>query len=151
MNMESVVRSGMSYRAYKGVDVKSAHHEIIEMESIRKSLDELLGSLSSIKGVKASAIGSLDGLIISYKGSQTVQDAVFVAMTAAMIKSAEGATASLKEDSPERLTLETKQSKMIVRRAGPKALLSVLIDAEANLGLILLEIDTTAEKVARLL
>lgn len=149
--MKSVVRSGMSYRAYRGVDVKSAHHEIIEMESIRESLDELLGSLNSIKGVKASAIASSDGLIISSRCPQTFQDNIFATMTAAMIKSAEGATTSLKEPPPERLILETKRSKMIVRRAGPKALLSVLIDAEANLGLILLEIDTTAEKVARLL
>ncbi len=145
--MESVVRSGI---LYKGVDVKSGHYNI-EMESVKENLEKLLGSLSVIKGVKAAAIGSPDGLIISYQGSQTVQDDVLVAMTATMVRSAEGATESLKESLPERLILETKQSKMIVKRAGPKALLSVLIDAEADLGLILLKVDTAAEKVAKLL
>lgn len=56
-----------------------------------------------------------------------------------------------KKNYPDRLIIEFQPSKMIVKRAGPKALLSVLIDAEADLGLILLKVDTAAEKVAKLL
>jgi len=142
--MESVVRS------YKGIHIKSARYEA-KTGSLKEGLEKLLEHINSIKGVRASAIASPDGLIISSKCPQPIQDDVFAAMVAAMLKSAEGVAISLKQSSPERLTLETKQSKLIVKRTGPRALLSVLVDAKADLKKILLEVDTATEKVVKLL
>ena len=72
-------------------------------------------------------------------------------MTATMLGAAETATSELGKGIPDRVIVEGKEGKIIATGAGPKALLVVMTNPKANLGLVLLEMSKASEKIRELL
>ncbi len=114
-------------------------------------LEKLLNDLKNTGGIEASAIASRDGLIICANVPQKKHAETFCAMSATMLGAAETATSELGKGIPDRLIVESKHGKIIVTGAGPKALLIVMTKPDASLGLILVEVAKTSEKVNRIL
>ncbi len=110
-------------------------------------LEKILNDLKLLGGIEASVVASRDGLLI-YSDSGKKQNAeTFAAMSATMLGAAETATIELSKGIPERIIVESDDGKIIAIGAGPKALLIVLTQPEANLGLILIELEKTSEKI----
>ena len=115
-------------------------------------LEKALKDLKRTGDIEASAIVSRDGLLMASDFAQRSYGAeTFAAMSATMLGAAETATAELRKGAPDRIIVESKESKIIVAGTGAKALLVVMSNPGAGLGLILLEMEKTADKIKRLL
>ncbi|MDI6859688.1 MAG: roadblock/LC7 domain-containing protein [Methanocellales archaeon] len=117
-------------------------------EILEKALKDLKGG----GDVEASAIVSRDGLLMASGFAQRSYSAeTFAAMSATMLGAAETATSELEKGVPDRIIVESKEGKLIATGAGPKALLVTITNPGAGLGLILLEMEKTADKIKGLL
>ena len=121
------------------------------MASLRERLEKVLKDLKDVGDVEASAIVSRDGLLIAADLSPHVNAEAFAAMTATMLGAAETATSELGMGIPDRVIVEGKMGKIVAVGAGPKALLVVMTNPKASLGLILLEIGKASERIKELL
>jgi predicted regulator of Ras-like GTPase activity (Roadblock/LC7/MglB family) len=72
-------------------------------------------------------------------------------MAATMLGAAETAATELGRGLPERIIVESQETKLIATGAGPKALLVVMTSPQAGLGLILIELGKAAEKTRAVL
>jgi uncharacterized protein len=114
-------------------------------------LENILNDLKHIGGIEASAVASRDGLLISSTVPRQFHADTFAAMAATMLGAAETATTELGKGIPERIIVESKYGKIIATGAGPKALLLVTTEPNASLGLILVEVAKTSEKIKEVL
>jgi predicted regulator of Ras-like GTPase activity (Roadblock/LC7/MglB family) len=122
------------------------------MTSMAEMLDKVLVDLKKVGGVEASVVASRDGLLIASNiQSFGTRAETFAAMSATMLGAAETATTELGKGVPDRVIVETEHGKLIATGAGSKALLIVLTDPDAGLGLILVELEKAAEKVKKIL
>ena len=114
-------------------------------------VDKLLTDLKNVGGVIACAAASRDGLLIRaiMQKEQFVES--LAAMSATMLGAAETATTHVEMGVPKRVIVETDHGKLIIIGAGPKALLILLANQNIGLGLILLELDKSAEKLKEIL
>lgn len=114
-------------------------------------LDRILADTKKVGGVEASVIASRDGLLMASNiPSSSARAETFAAMSATMLGAAETATTELGKGIPDRVIVESEHGKLIATGAGPKALLIVLTDPKAGLGLILVELEKAAEKIKKI-
>jgi len=114
-------------------------------------VDILLADLKNVGGVMACAAASRDGLLIRSLMQNEKYVESLVAMSATMLGAAETATTHVEMGIPTRVIVESDNGKLIVVGAGPKALLILLADKNSGLGLILLELDKSAQKLKEIL
>ena len=119
--------------------------------NIKEMLEKILKDLRTVGDVDASAIVSRDGLLIAADIPQNVNAEAFAAMTAAMLGAAETATSELGKGVPDRVIVEGKEGKIIATGAGSKALLVVMTNPKASLGLILFKIGKASDKIKEVL
>lgn len=113
-------------------------------------LDKVLADTKRVGGVEASVIASRDGLLMASNIPSSSRAETFAAMSATMLGAAETATTELGKGIPDRVIVESEHGKLIATGAGPKALLIVLTDPNAGLGLILVELEKAAEKIKKI-
>ncbi len=114
-------------------------------------LNKILSDLKQMGGITASSIASRDGiLIVSDMESQSHAE-TFAAMSATMLGAAESATTELRKGIPDRIIVESDHGKLIAMGAGPKALLVILTEPDAGLGLILVELEKSVEKIKKIM
>ena len=121
------------------------------MPSMREMLEKVLRDLKSVGDIEASAVISRDGLLMAGDIPSDVHAETFAAMSATMLGAAETAISELRRGIPERVIVESKEAKIIATGAGPKALLVVMANPKAGLGLILVEMGKAAEKIEKIL
>lgn len=114
-------------------------------------VDKLLADLRNIGGVIACAAASRDGLLIRSLMQKEQYVESLAAMSATMLGAAETATTHVEMGIPIRVIVESDNGKLIVEGAGPKALLILLANKNSGLGLILLELDKSAQKLKEIL
>ncbi|MCE8423260.1 MAG: roadblock/LC7 domain-containing protein [Candidatus Methanoperedens sp.] len=114
-------------------------------------LEKVLFDIKNIGGVETSAIASRDGLLIYSNISHKSQAETFAAMSATMLGAAETATTELGKGIPDRIIVESKHGKLIATGAGQKALLIVMTEPDAGLGLILIEVEKASKKIKEIL
>jgi predicted regulator of Ras-like GTPase activity (Roadblock/LC7/MglB family) len=121
------------------------------MSDAMDMIDKLLADLKNVGGVIACAAASRDGLLIRslMHNEQYVES--LAAMSATMLGAAETATTHVEMGIPTRVIVESDYGRLIVVGAGPKALLILLANNNIGLGLILLELDKSAEKLKEIL
>jgi hypothetical protein len=117
------------------------------MMSIKEDLEKVLMGLDKIGGVEGSCIASKDGLLIATNISDERHAETIAAMSATMLGAAETAANELKKGVPDKVIVETKEGKIVASGAGPKALLVVMANSEARLGLMLMEMVKAIEKI----
>lgn len=120
-------------------------------ESKKDILLGLLKRLGGIGDIEGSAIVTRDGLLIASDLPRDIDAETFAAMSATMVGAAETAVAELKKGTVERVIAEGKESKLITKGAGPNAVLVSLVNVDANLGLVLLEMKKTAENIEKMM
>ncbi|RJS85626.1 hypothetical protein CW702_00870 [Candidatus Bathyarchaeota archaeon] len=118
---------------------------------IKSLIEQVLSELRKVGGISASAAVTRDGLLIASDVRGDVDAETFAAMTATMTGAAETAMQEVQAGSIHRVIVEGESAKIIATGAGPKALLVVLAEPDAPLGLALLKIDDAGQKIAKLL
>ena len=115
-------------------------------------LNKILDDTKKVGGVESAVIVSRDGLLIASNFlSSDARAETFAAMSATMLGAAETATTELGKGVPDRVIVESEHGKLIATGAGPKALLVVLTNPDAGLGLILVELEKSAGKIKKIL
>ena len=100
--------------------------------------------------IEASAVVSVDGLIMaSALPAETEEDRVS-AMSAAMLSLGERIASELGRGALEQVYIRGSQGYVIVTAVGEDAVLTAMVREEAKLGLIFLEMRRAAEDLVRL-
>jgi len=118
-------------------------------ETKKDKLISLLKEMQKIGDINGSIVVSRDGLVIASNMTEIDPD-TFAAMSAAMQGAAETAASELKQGEVDQIIIETRKGKIISTGAG-RAILVILTSRSINLGLALLEMGKTAEKIANIL
>ena len=114
-------------------------------------IDKLLADLKNVGGVMACAAASRDGLLIRSLMQNERYIESLAAMSATILGAAETATTHVEMGIPTRIIVESDNGKLIVVGAGSKALLILLANRDSGLGLILIELDKSAQKLKEIL
>ena len=122
---------------------------MIKMTTV-EMLEKILNDINNIGGVEGSAVASRDGLLICSTLKKSHAE-TFAAMSATMMGAAETATTELGKGIPDRVIVESKNGKIIGTGAGSRALLIVMTEPNASLGLILIETAKASEKIKEVL
>ncbi len=121
------------------------------MATTKEMIGQVLTDLKNVGDVEASAVVSRDGLLMAGDISSNIRAETFAAMSATMLGAAETAISELNKGVPNRVIVETSQGKIVATGAGPKALLVMMVRADAGLGLVLVEMDKAAGKIKEVL
>ncbi len=117
-----------------------------------KDLDEILKELDlNVKEIEAAAIVSIEGLPIAARMPPEYEDALVAPMTAAMLSLGEKISNNLHRGLLQKIFVEGVEGHVIFVAAGSNAVLTVSTTKDAKLGLIFLEMDEAAKKIAEVL
>ena len=117
------------------------------MATTSEILGDVVNDLARVKDVRIAVIVSRDGLLMVSSTSPDFMTQTFAAMSATMFIAAETATKEIGKWTPDRLIVEFEQSKLVATSAGSKALLVIMTEPHATLGMLLIEIKRAAKKV----
>ncbi len=118
-------------------------------------VDRLSGALhelqSSVADIQASAIVSVDGLIIASALPSGAGEDRVAAMSAAMLSLGERIAQELGRGELEQVYVRGDRGYVILMSIGEEAVLTVLAHERAKLGLVFLEMRRAVERLVRLL
>jgi uncharacterized protein len=124
------------------------------METMSR-VDQLTSSLyelqSSAVDIEATAIVSVDGLIIASALPTDAGEDRVAAMSAAMLSLGERIAMELGRGSLEQVYVKGNQGYVILMSVGEEAVLTVLAQERAKLGLVFLEMRRACEVLAQFL
>ena len=119
------------------------------METKKEKLTQILQKLKSSGDIEGAAVITRDGLLIASELSESIDGDTFAAMSATMTGAAETAIQELKKSSADRIIVESKNTKLITTGAGEQAILTCIVDPDAKLGLILMEMKKAANLIQK--
>lgn len=117
----------------------------------KEELQSVLQDLERIGDVIGSAIVRIDGLLIATGLPAEVNSKAVAAMAAAIVGAGETSAKELNIGEFEQVIVNAKQGQYVCIKAGADAILIALIRKDANLGLVLLEMERQAKRIERLL
>lgn len=117
-------------------------------ELMTRQLQDLQASSTD---VEASAIVSVDGLIIASALPATVEEDRVSAMSAAMLSLGERIAGELSRGHLTQVYIKGNHGYILLTSVGEEAVLTVMARKEAKLGLIFLDMRRAAEDLATLL
>ncbi|WP_066097446.1 roadblock/LC7 domain-containing protein [Xanthomonas massiliensis] len=120
----------------------------MRIQDLQQSLDELNGSSSEIE---ASALISIDGLMIASSMPQGMDEDRIGAMSAALLSLGERTARELGRGHLERVLVQGEGGYVIMSAAGNEAVLTVLCKPSAKLGLVFLDIKRAAQALQKIL
>jgi uncharacterized protein len=100
--------------------------------------------------IEASAVVSVDGLIIASALPQGVEEDRVSAMSAAMLSLGERISGELGRGTLEQIYIKGKEGFIVLTSVGEEAVLTALARQEAKLGLVFLEMRRAAEDLVKL-
>jgi len=116
-------------------------------ESMTKILKELQKGTPDIE---ASAIVSVDGLIMASALPQDVEEDRVAAMSAAMLSLGERTAQELNRGKLDQVFIHGEDGYVLLMNAGEDAVLTTLVTKDAKLGLILLEMKSSVDELEKL-
>ncbi len=124
----------------------------ISFESKQTELKNILKELEmNIREIEAAAVVSIEGLPIAASLPDDIEETMLAAMTASMLSLGERVSQELKRGNLEKIFVEGSNGFVISTAAGPNAVLAVSARKDAKLGLIFLDMQQAAQKIAQLL
>jgi len=114
-------------------------------------VDRLRDLQANTPDIEASAIVSVDGLIIASALPATVEEDRVSAMSAAMLSLGERIASELGRGMLNQVYIKGNDGYVILTSVGEEAVLTVLARKEAKLGLVFLDMRRTVEGLDRLL
>jgi predicted regulator of Ras-like GTPase activity (Roadblock/LC7/MglB family) len=101
--------------------------------------------------IEASAIVSVDGLMIASALPRDVEEDRVAAMSAAMLSLGERTAAELARGSLSEVYVKGENGYVVLMASGENAVLTALARKDAKLGLVFLDMKRTAEEVGKII
>lgn len=120
-------------------------------ETKKEKLDNVLTGLMQVGQIKASSIVSKEGLLINSMTPPDVDARIFGALCSTIMGAAEAASGQLSTGIVTQISVKTEKGTIVLIPAGMKAILTILTDPKAQLGLIFFEMETRADQVEEIL
>ncbi|MFB0559879.1 MAG: roadblock/LC7 domain-containing protein [Candidatus Lokiarchaeia archaeon] len=125
------------------------------MKISKKWREELEGLLKSMQDtdpdVQASAIVRTDGLVMASALPKDADEGLIAAMSAALLNIGNRAVSELDRGELDKVIVSGTKGDTILRGVGSEAVLSAITKPGANMGLVLVEMKRTGDKIADLL
>jgi predicted regulator of Ras-like GTPase activity (Roadblock/LC7/MglB family) len=121
------------------------------MREVWVGLNAIADEIREISDVMAFALVRRDGTIVTHGLMSSADPKVVAAMTAAISGTAELATEQLRQGRFLRTIVECEHGKILITDAGRQALLVFLVFSDANLGLVLMQLEKVGRKIADML
>jgi predicted regulator of Ras-like GTPase activity (Roadblock/LC7/MglB family) len=116
----------------------------------KKELEDVLKELEKIGDIIGSAIVRRDGLLIASGLPSEVNARAVAAMAAAIVGTSETSTKELEIGEFQQVIVNASEGQYVAIGAGEEAILIALLRKDANIGLILLEMEKAAKKIEKL-
>lgn len=120
----------------------------------KSKVEELTGFLKDLSAttadIEASAVVSVDGLMIASALPQDVEEDRVAAMAAAMLSLGERTAKELARGELSEVYVKGQNGYVLLMSAGENAVLTSMAREGAKLGLVFLDMKRTAEDVAKL-
>ncbi|HUH98140.1 MAG TPA: roadblock/LC7 domain-containing protein [Anaerolineales bacterium] len=113
-------------------------------------VDRLRSMQAAAPDIEASAIVSVDGLIMASALQQGVEEDRVSAMSAAMLSLGERISSELGRAGLEQVYIKGDKGSIVLTSVGTEAVLTALGRQDAKLGLIFLEMRRAAEDIVKL-
>ncbi len=120
---------------------------LTKQEQITQLLKKLQTSTPDIEG---AAVISMDGLVIASSLPSSVEEDRVSAMSAALYGIGARTAEELERGGVEQIYIKGKTGYMIITQSGAEAVLAVIANEKAKLGIIFLDIKRGAEELAKL-
>jgi predicted regulator of Ras-like GTPase activity (Roadblock/LC7/MglB family) len=117
------------------------------VDHLRTEMDKVMAELRQVPGITAVAIIRRDGIVIDHLLPKSVDAKKVAAMAAAIVGTSEMAATELQHARFEQSIVEAENGKIISVGAGEDALLVVLVEPRANLGLTLMTVEKQASRL----
>ena len=117
----------------------------------KEKLDDVLTGLMQVGEIKACGVVSKEGLLINSRTPPDVDARIFSALCSTIMGAAEAASGQMDTGTVTQISLKTEKGTIVLLPAGLKAILTVLTEPEAQLGLIFYEMETRASQVDEIL
>ena len=114
-------------------------------------VERLRNMQAAAPDIEASAVVSVDGLIMASALQQGVEEDRVSAMSAAMLSLGERIASELGRGSLEQVYIKGLKGYVVLVSVGEEAVLTALVREQAKLGLIFLDIRRAAEDLAKLI
>jgi predicted regulator of Ras-like GTPase activity (Roadblock/LC7/MglB family) len=109
-------------------------------------MDRILAELNKTSGINGSFVVAADGIIVASDYATELNDEMMGALTSSIINSTEKATKKMDKGDLKSFIVETETNKLFFYSTRSGFLVCVA-NADANLGLIRVEMRGTAEKL----
>ena len=114
-------------------------------------VERLRSMQAAAPDIEASAVVSVDGLIMASALQQGVEEDRVSAMSAAMLSLGERIATELGRGSLEQVYIKGEKGYVVLMSVGQEALLTALAREQAKLGLIFLDMRRATEDLAKLI
>ena len=114
-------------------------------------VERLRNMQAAAPDIEASAVVSVDGLIMASALQQGVEEDRVSAMSAAMLSLGERIASELGRGSLEQVYIKGLKGYVVLMSVGDEAVLTALAREQAKLGLIFLDMRRAAEDLAKLI
>ena len=114
-------------------------------------VDRLRSLQAAAPDIEASAVVSVDGLIMASALQQGVEEDRVSAMSAAMLSLGERIASELGRGSLEQVYIKGEKGYVVLMSVGQDAVLTALAREQAKLGLIFLDMRRAAEDLTKLI
>ncbi|MCD6553325.1 MAG: roadblock/LC7 domain-containing protein [Anaerolineae bacterium] len=119
---------------------------------IVESLEEALHGLQEISPyVMGSAVVTSDGFVVASDLPSEMDEKKITVMAMAMLTLAQETMSELSASDLERVLVESKDSYIVLLNAGPDAVVAAVAEKEAVLGLLLVAMRQTVQRVEGIL
>jgi hypothetical protein len=113
-------------------------------------VERLKSMQAAAPDIEASAIVSVDGLIMASALQQGVEEDRVSAMSAAMLSLGERISSELGRKGLEQVYIKGNKGSIVLTSVGQEAVLTALARQDAKLGMIFLEMRRAAEDIVKL-
>ena len=113
-------------------------------------VERLRNMQAAAPDIEASAVVSVDGLIMASALQQGVEEDRVSAMSAAMLSLGERISTELGRKGLEQVSIKGDKGSIVLTSIGEEAVLTVMSRQDAKLGMILLEMRRAAEDIFKL-
>ena len=117
----------------------------------KEKLDDVLTALMQVGQIKACGIVSKEGLLINSRTPPDVDARIFSALCSTIMGAAEAASGQMTTGLVNEISVKTEKGTIVLIPAGEKTILTALTEPEAQLGLILFEMESRANQVDSIL
>jgi hypothetical protein len=121
----------------------------------RSRVEELTDILKELEAttpdIEASAVVSVDGLMIASALPSDVEEDRVAAMSAAMLSLGERTATELTRGNLSEVYVKGEHGYVVLMASGENAVLTALARQNAKLGLVFLDMNRTAEAISRLI